>query len=125
MCLVPARNGDRIARDDRDGRKALAEHIPRNDYSEPKITYLKDTGKGLDRSAMTHGNSVRKSLENIEDQEVINKILLHLGLWRPHQRPPPKPKSLEIQIDYSDSQLPFYEEAFDQDFGVSIDPSTV
>lgn len=95
MCLVPARNGDRIARDDRDGRKALAEHIPRNDYSEPKITYLKDTGKGLDRSAMTHGNSVRKSLENIEDQEVINKLLLHLGLWRPHQRPPPKPKSLE------------------------------
>ncbi len=64
MCLVPARNGDRIARDDRDGRKALAEHIPRNAYSEPKITYLKDPGKGLDRSAMTHGNSVRKSLEN-------------------------------------------------------------
>ena len=62
MCLVPARNGDRIARDDRDGRKALAEHIPRNDYSEPKITYLKDTGKGLDRSAMTHGNSVRKPI---------------------------------------------------------------
>lgn len=24
MCLVPDRNGDRIARDDRDGRKALA-----------------------------------------------------------------------------------------------------
>jgi hypothetical protein len=50
MCLVPARNGDRIARDDRDGRKAPAEHIPRNDHSEPKITYLKHTGKGLDRS---------------------------------------------------------------------------
>ena len=49
---------------------------------------------------------------NIEDQKVIDKILLHLGLWQTHQRPPPKP-SLELQIDYLDSQLPFY----DQDFG--------
>jgi hypothetical protein len=57
----------------------------------------------------------------IEDQEVINKILLHLGLWQTTQRPPPKPKSLELQIDYSDSQLPFYEESFDQDFGASED----
>ena len=47
----------------------------------------------------------------IEDQEVINKILLHLGLWHTKQRPPPKPKTLELQIDYSDSQLPFYEDA--------------
>jgi len=48
----------------------------------------------------------------IEDQEVIDKILSHLGLNQKTQRPPPKPKSLEIQIDYSDSQLPDYEEAF-------------
>jgi hypothetical protein len=61
----------------------------------------------------------------IEDQEVINKILLHLGLWQTAQKPPPKPKSLELQIDYSDSQLPFYEEAFDQDSGASTDHSTV
>ena len=60
----------------------------------------------------------------IEDQEVINKILGHLGLWQTAQRPPPKPKALEIQIDYSDSQLPFYEEAFDQGFGASDDYST-
>lgn len=45
----------------------------------------------------------------IEDQEVINKILLHLGLWQTAQRPPPKPKSLELQIDYSDTQLPSQE----------------
>lgn len=31
---------------------------------------------------------------------------------------PPKPKALELQIDYSNSKLPFYE---DQDFGVSAD----
>ena len=61
----------------------------------------------------------------IEDQEVINKILLHLGLWQTNQRPPPKPKSLEIQIDYSDSQLPFYEETLAQDFEISSDRSSV
>ncbi len=61
----------------------------------------------------------------IEDQEVINKILGHLGLCQTNQRPPPKPKSLELQIDYSDSHLHFYEEAFDQDFGASSDHSSV
>ncbi len=59
----------------------------------------------------------------IEDQEVINKILGHLGLCQTNQRPPPKPKAFEIQIDYSDSQHTFYGEAFDQDFGASTDPS--
>jgi len=60
----------------------------------------------------------------IEDQEVINKILGYVGFWQTTQRPPPKP-SLELQIDSSDSQLPFYEEAPDQNFGVSSDHSTV
>jgi hypothetical protein len=50
---------------------------------------------------------------------VIDKILSHLGLWQTKQRPPPKPKPLELQLDYSVSQLPFYEDAFDQDFGAS------
>jgi hypothetical protein len=49
----------------------------------------------------------------IEDQEVVNKIFGHLRLRQTHQRPPPKSKTLELQIDYSDSQLPFCE---DQDF---------
>jgi hypothetical protein len=61
----------------------------------------------------------------IEDQIVIEKILGHLGLCQTKQRPPPKPKALEIQIDYSDSPLTFYEEAFDQDFGASSDHSPV
>jgi hypothetical protein len=60
----------------------------------------------------------------IEDQEVINKILLYLGLWQTNQRPPPEPKSFEIQIDYSDSQLPFDEEALDHVFEVSADYPT-
>jgi len=46
----------------------------------------------------------------IEDEEVIKKILKHLGLWEIKQRPPPKatgqPKPSEYSIDYSLSQLP-------------------
>jgi hypothetical protein len=57
----------------------------------------------------------------IEDQEVIDKILGYLGLWQANQRPPPKLKSFELQIDYSDSQLSFYEDAPGQDFEVSAD----
>lgn len=49
----------------------------------------------------------------IEDQEVIDKILRHLGLWQTKQRPPRKPtKALELQLDYSDSQLPGCAETF-------------
>lgn len=46
----------------------------------------------------------------IEDDEVIKKILKHLGLWEIKQRPPPKstgsPKPPDYSIDYSVSQLP-------------------
>jgi hypothetical protein len=55
----------------------------------------------------------------IEDQEVINKILGHVGFWQTNQRP--QPKTLELQIDSSDSQLAFYEELSDQAFGVPTD----
>jgi len=37
--------GNRIAADDRDGQRALAEYILRNAFSEQMITYLEDTGK--------------------------------------------------------------------------------
>jgi hypothetical protein len=40
----------------------------------------------------------------IEDEEVIKKILKHLGLWEIKQRPPPK--ACEYSTDYSVSQLP-------------------
>jgi len=45
----------------------------------------------------------------IEDEEVIEKILKHLGLWDIKVRPPPKVKapSLTISIDDSDSRVPF------------------
>jgi len=46
----------------------------------------------------------------IEDEDVIKKILKHLGLWDIKARPPPKAtgpaKTPEYSIDYSTSQLP-------------------
>ena len=47
----------------------------------------------------------------IEDQDVIKKILKHLGLWEVKPRPPPRipkaqPTYTEPWIDYSDSQFP-------------------
>lgn len=45
----------------------------------------------------------------IEDEEVIKKILMHLGLWDRKARPPPKANALtlvqEYHIDYSDSHV--------------------
>ena len=61
----------------------------------------------------------QEPVESLKVERVIDKILGHLGLYQKNQRPPPK--TLEFQIDYSDSQLPFYE---DQDFGNSSDHST-
>lgn len=51
-----------------------------------------------------------KVISVIEDEEVIKKILKHLGLWDQKARPPPKANSSPItskyHIDYRDSQLP-------------------
>jgi hypothetical protein len=51
-----------------------------------------------------------KVISVIEDQDVIKKILKHLGLWEVKPRPPPKAtrptKRAEYGIDYSLSQLP-------------------
>ena len=67
----------------------------------------------------------QEPVESLKVERVINKILGHVGFWQTNQRPPPKPKAPELQIDYSDSQIPFYGEAYDQDFGASADHSTV
>ena len=48
-----------------------------------------------------------KVISVIEDEDVIKKILKHLGLWDVKTRPPPKrEKSTETTMDYSVSQLP-------------------
>ena len=59
----------------------------------------------------------------IEDDEVIKKILKHLGLWDRKPRPPPKANSPPMTVDYTDSQLPTSDKwlAEGHDFSV-IDP---
>jgi hypothetical protein len=51
-----------------------------------------------------------KVISVIEDEDVIKKILKHLGLWDQKARPPPKanspPMTSQYHIDYTDSQLP-------------------
>jgi len=51
---------------------------------------------------------MRCILAFIEDEEVIKKILKHLGLWDQKARPPPKATASppHFRIDYSDSQAP-------------------
>ena len=51
-----------------------------------------------------------KVISVIEDEEVITKILKHLGLWEVKPRFPPRnaksqPLSTEHHIDYSDTQI--------------------
>jgi len=51
-----------------------------------------------------------KIISVIENEDVIKKILKHLGLWEVKPRPPPKAigpqKNPEYSIDYSVSHLP-------------------
>ena len=64
----------------------------------------------------------QEPVESLKVERVIDKILRPLGLWQTNQRSPAPSKSLELQLDYSDSQLPIYEDAFDLDFGASAAP---
>jgi hypothetical protein len=69
--------GNRIAADDLDGQRALAEYILRNAFSEQKITYLEDTGNVLYPSAMTHGSN-KKNFEIYTAEEFIAAITQHI-----------------------------------------------
>jgi hypothetical protein len=61
-----------------------------------------------------------KVISVIENEDVIKKILKHLGLCDREARPPPKgallPKTSEYSIDYSSSQFP------DSDKWLYVDP---
>jgi hypothetical protein len=47
----------------------------------------------------------------IENEEVIRRILEHLGLWLVKRRPQPRANAppVQIHLDYSDSQIPSFE----------------
>jgi hypothetical protein len=65
-----------------------------------------------------------KIISVIENEEVIKKILKHLGLWDVKTRPPPRkekpPGIIETPMDFSVSQLPPSEEPlfFDMEYTV-------
>jgi hypothetical protein len=65
-----------------------------------------------------------KIIAFIEDEEVISKILKHLGLWEVKQRPPPRANAppLNFHIDYTYSQIPSYEDDLycDPDYPIEI-----
>ncbi len=57
-------------------------------------------------------------LSFIEDPEVIERILRHLGLWDLKARPPPKRASappIDTHLDYSDSWIPSCEDYLHRD----------
>jgi len=85
--------------------------------------FFKGTGQ---TSFLNQGNpnlSARRLF--LKSSVIVVKLAGNLTLRQKNQRPSPKPNLLELQIDSSDSQLPFYEEVPDQDFGASLDHSTV
>ena len=53
----------------------------------------------------------------IEDQDVIRKILSHLGLWKRTPRPQPPSPAPDVILDSSLSQLPCWEDDLNQDPG--------
>jgi hypothetical protein len=62
-----------------------------------------------------------KVISVIEDEEIVKKILKHLGLWDRKTRPPPKasgpPQVQEYSIDYSMSQLPCFPDLVSEESG--------
>jgi hypothetical protein len=54
-----------------------------------------------------------KVISLIEGSQIVKKIFKHLGLWDQKANPPPKmnspPMTPEYHIDYTDSQLPVFD----------------
>jgi hypothetical protein len=67
-----------------------------------------------------------KVVSVIEDQEVVEKILKHLGLWDLKSKPPPRANAppVHIHLDYSDSQIPPCEDQLYKDPEYPIEADT-
>ncbi|MDP3283100.1 MAG: transposase, partial [Desulfobacterales bacterium] len=70
-------NGVRIARDDEEGKEALAQYILRNPFSVEKLTYNEETGTVIYHSKMTHGKD-KKNFEVFDAEEFIAAITQHI-----------------------------------------------
>ena len=66
-------------------------------------------------------NGAMRILAFIEDQDVIRKILSHLGLWEESPRPPPPKSTPALVLDSNLSHLPPWEDDLNQDPGFPID----
>jgi hypothetical protein len=55
-------------------------------------------------------NEEQDALHPLDYEQHSIKSEGNFNHWQKNQRPPPKPKTLELQIDYSFSQLLFYED---------------
>jgi len=66
-----------------------------------------------------------KIISFIENEEVIKKILKHLGLWEVKARPPPRVNASppDVYIDYSDFQVPPCEDYLYRDPDYPIETS--
>jgi hypothetical protein len=73
------------------------------------MTYLRKKIYEVDPLTCPKCSGEMKVISVIEDEEVIKKILKHLGLWDSKARPPPKAvlpeNTFKYNIDYSSSQL--------------------
>ena len=70
-------NKVRIARDDEQGKEALAQYIIRNTFSVERLTYVEETGTVIYKSKMTHGQS-KKNFEVYTAEEFIAGITQHI-----------------------------------------------
>jgi hypothetical protein len=66
-----------IARDDEDGKEALAQYILRNPFSMEKLTYNEQTGMVIYHSKMTHGRN-KKNFDVFDAEEFIAAITQHI-----------------------------------------------
>jgi hypothetical protein len=111
--------GDQIARDDRDGQKALAQYILQNAFSEQKITYIEDSDKILYRSGMCHGSNKKKPVLSLPKELVFKQkqrrknqacpeLVEGAWLFRPGDEPTPSPVSPEVTVlDVTDYKPPW------------------
>ena len=57
----------------------------------------------------------------IEEQEIIKKILTHLGLYLARSKPPPRAPPKEFRLDCSYSQAPAFDDSVRADPEYSVD----
>jgi hypothetical protein len=70
-------NGEQLARDDAEGREALAQYIIRNQFSLEKVRYKEEVGTVIYRSKMTHGKN-RSNFKIFGAEDFIATITQHI-----------------------------------------------